>query len=201
MNRKTRANVKAEGSASLPNFDDELLLQDKQRVLNGRSDSAHDDFEGVLSKTNMLNDALASDDGEIVLDTKVATEYLLQSNDVAQVTQATDEEFSLQSIDDQDILVSGDVVSGSRGNDKEWNSKFLKRWKAVKRQARLQALGMRPQWRSESNQSFDNELPELLVNEMPEQRRQNSGKASNSDQMNRNPSLATLLRGEAPEIC
>ena len=57
-------------------------------------------------------------------------------------------------------------VSGSV----EWNTRFVKRWRAVKHRARLQALGMRAIWKLNSPTAAGehHHPPELLTNELPD---------------------------------
>jgi len=96
----------------------------------------------------------------------------------------------------------------------DWNAQFLKRWKAVKRTARLQALGFRNIWKLSSPKGrSSNHPPELLTDFMPVQyspappaaaavdcHRLNNVHAG-GDNIIRDPSLANMLLGEVAEVC
>jgi hypothetical protein len=104
---------------------------------------------------------------------------------------------------------SGDAggVDGSP-TGKEWNRRFVRRWTAVKRRARLQALGLRSLWKMSS--PGRHEPNELLTNDpavasggsatagraLP--RRPSAAGAAEG--MHRDPSLGTMLRGEVAEL-
>lgn len=66
------------------------------------------------------------------------------------------------------------AATGDGDGTAEWNAKFLKRWRAVKQRARLQALGMRSIWKlnspngSEPGGRRQHHPPELLTNELPD---------------------------------
>lgn len=151
----------------------------------------------------------------------------------------------------------GGGSAGGNGSS-EWNARFVKRWKAVKQRARLQALGMRSIWKlnSPTTAGEHHHPPELLTNELPEgggSVRMMAGGGCHDDSMrlsgilsfsqpnttssasaslgrtpatatainggaasaaahrnrpgnsgnniNRDPSLATMLRGEVAEVC
>ena len=65
------------------------------------------------------------------------------------------------------------AATGDGDGTAEWNARFLKRWRAVKQRARLQALGMRSIWKLNSpNGSGEggrhhHHPPELLTNDLP----------------------------------
>lgn len=96
----------------------------------------------------------------------------------------------------------------------DWNAQFLKRWKAVKQTARLQALGFRNIWKLSSPKGrSSNHPPELLTDVMPLQYspappvatavdclRLNNVHAG-GDNIIRDPSLANMLLGEVAEVC
>jgi hypothetical protein len=175
----------------------------KSKAMRGRSDSARASLGSEFIKQIPDCDFAGSKDGTLVLDTSVATEYLQTSD--------SEERSDKKGISDSQTYGSSDLVfnnagkynGDSEGGSKDWNSKFVKRWRAVKQQARLQALGLRPNWRSSSCQSLDNEVPELLVNDLPEQRRRILGGLSSrnhsKEDLTRNPSLGQLLRRD--DIC
>ena len=175
----------------------------KSKAMRGRSDSARASLGSEFVAKTGDCDLSGSKDGTLVLDTSVATEYLQTSD--------SEDRSNKKSISDSQTCGSSDLVfknvekynEDSEGGSKDWNSKFVKRWKAVKQQARLQALGLKPNWRSSSCQSLDNEVPELLVNDLPEQRRRILGglpsRNHSKEDLTRNPSLGQLLRRD--DIC
>lgn len=116
----------------------------------------------------------------------------------------------------EDELVAEALAAVGDGNP-EWNTRFLKRWRAVKQRARLQALGMRSIWKLSSPGRGVHHPPELLTNEMPESRAVQVSTSgghvhdlelsspslvrSGENRINRDPSLATMLLGEVAEVC
>lgn len=105
------------------------------------------------------------------------------------------------------------VLVNSSSND--WNAKFIRRWKAVRHRARLQALGVRSLWKLNSPRN-EHHLPELLVHDISTTIGVDKGtkapgatsssmamKANRSrHDMTRDPSLATmLLSEEVAEVC
>mmetsp|Transcript_4750 Transcript_4750/g.9477 ORF Transcript_4750/g.9477 Transcript_4750/m.9477 type:complete len:335 (+) Transcript_4750:302-1306(+) len=127
-------------------------------------------------------------DGKLVFDASVATDYLYKDESNPLSEEEDDD-------DDDEPAIGKDGVDMHAGDDAAWNSTFVKRWKAERRKARLQAMGVRSlkDW-DNSTQSL-NEIPELLVNELPERRREREDK-----EFDRDPSLATLLLRDA-EVC
>lgn len=114
---------------------------------------------------------------------------------------------------------SSNKSNGFKGHSsKDWNTQFIKRWRAVRRTARLQALGFRNIWKLGSPKSESpNHPPELLTDVMPLQHSHNAlpaaahprtidchrvnGLQSGGASMIRDPSLATMLLGEVAEVC
>jgi len=120
--------------------------------------------------------------------------------------------------------ISNEISESSNSNTKknsEWNARFLRRWRAVKHQARLQALGVRSIWKLSSPQNGDHRQPELLINthpiDFPEKAQSRHGSGASPETlgndpvngdgsrghmpMPRDPSLAALLLGEVAEVC
>lgn len=101
--------------------------------------------------------------------------------------------------------------------EKDWNRRFVRRWREVRRRAHLQAIGLRSLWRVSSPGQHAN--PELLLDNpaldtVPplicgaanshgawSSRAGGVGMASKGGAMHRDPSLATMLRGEVAEVC
>eukprot|EP00890_Picochlorum_soloecismus_P004219 jgi/Picsp_1/4799/NSC_02167-R1_hypothetical protein CHLNCDRAFT_137793 [Chlorella variabilis] len=173
------------------------------KAIRGRSDSARASLGSEFVGKSVDVDLAGSKDGTLVLDTSIATEYLHTSESEDRSNKKIISES--QTCGSSDLVFKNEERYGEdpESGSKDWNSKFVKRWKAVKQQARLQALGLRPNWRSSSCQSLDNEVPELLVNDLPEQRRRILGglpsRNHSKEDLTRNPSLGQLLRRD--DIC
>ena len=80
----------------------------------------------------------------------------------------------------------------------------------MKQRARLQALGVRSIWKLNSPPTGEYSQPELLVNEISSGSPQRDGggrrglrvpPARGANDLNRDPSLATMLLGEVAEVC
>ena len=114
-----------------------------------------------------------------------------------------------------------ELIAEAGAGSLEWNSRFVKRWRAVKQRARLQALGMRSIWKLSSPGRGVHHQPELLTNDLPQGvlpgisinsvnahgddldldiASFSQGKNGNN-RINRDPSLATMLLGEVAEVC
>lgn len=122
---------------------------------------------------------------------------------------------------EDDLVVEALAAAAAGDGSPEWNARFVKRWRAVKQRARLQALGMRSIWKlSSPGRNGVHQPPELLTNEMPEMpeaRAVEVPRNGNFDEdldlsfpsqgrkgenrINRDPSLATMLLGEVAEVC
>jgi len=79
-----------------------------------------------------------------------------------------------EAVDEEEAAALALAAATCDGNGtSEWNAKFLKRWRAVKQRARLQALGMRSIWKLNSPSGSgergrrQHHPPELLMNELP----------------------------------
>ena len=175
----------------------------KSKAMRNRSDSARASLGSDFVGKTVDLDLAGRKNGTLVLDTSIATEYLQtsESDDRNNEKSTTDS----QTCGSSDLILKNveHCVEDPESSSNDWNSKFVKRWKAVKQQARLQALGLKPNWRSSSCQSLDNEVPELLINDLPEQRRRILGglpsRNHSKEDLTRNPSLGQLLRRD--DIC
>jgi hypothetical protein len=186
----------------------------------------------------------------IVSDPATASEIHVVVGDLPRKARSLD---AHQAVDEEEAAALAlATATGDGDGTAEWNAKFLKRWRAVKQRARLQALGMRSIWKLNSPHGSSGENggrrhhpPELLTNEMPDGPPElplsplsnatsgsvkdtefsmsllgasvgtvlgsgsgsgragapGSGAAAGAAGIHKDPSLATMLRGEVAEVC
>ena len=162
--------------------------RDDSSVENKMQTPTEESFQHVVDSAEDVVQRKGNTEGKLVFDASVATDYLYKNES----HQLSKEEEKEEGNDDGGESKERDTHAGDAD---AWNSSFVKRWKAERRKARLEAMGVRglKDWDS-STQSLD-EIPELLVNELPERRRDREDK-----EFDRDPSLATLLLRDA-EVC
>jgi hypothetical protein len=108
----------------------------------------------------------------IISDPAVASET--QHGVVASSRRARSLDFKHAADAEEAAALALATATGDGDGTAEWNAKFLKRWRAVKQRARLQALGMRSIWKLNSPHGSGeggrrvHHPPELLTNELPD---------------------------------
>lgn len=165
--------------------------KDDSSVENKMQTPTEESFQHVVdSAEDVVQRNGSHADGKLVFDASVATDYLCKDG-----SKSLSEEDDDDDDEPKERARGEDGFDRHAGDDAAWNSSFVKRWKAERRKARLQAMGVRSlkDW-DNSTQSLD-EIPELLVNELPERRREREDR-----EFDRDPSLATLLLRDA-EVC
>ena len=212
------------------------VIETKQAV------ASNDGKEGVdpVELASMLQALKAANDGELAVAESNSFHQEPRPKEVSATKQSGNEGESLSSINKSDGMELDEEVDARRAVDRsddsmdlrtnasvdasededgripspEWNTRFVKRWKQVRKAARLQALGFRNIWKLSSSAGRERHPPELLTNDIPYRDRGNALAvpsygvhqgimimASSERHLERDPSLATMLLGEVAEIC
>ena len=109
----------------------------------------------------------------IISDPAIASEIHSDAADVPRKARSLDCHHEAVNEEEAAALALA-AATGDGDGTAEWNAKFLKRWRAVKQRARLQALGMRSIWKLNSPSGSgeggrrQHHPPELLTNELPD---------------------------------
>lgn len=203
------------------------------------------DPKALAAALNALHNVTKGDEGDddategsgvLVVDSSLATEWpMLDANSGKSSSRAQDPTSPGDHLPKSSSGAAGvptpasvSVIDGSSGssggpsdgsNSREWNARFVRRWKMVKQRARLQALGVRSIWKLNSPPNGEHHPPELLVNTIPSDSprlspevlgaaQQNGGTApagataaAHRHAIPRDPSLAAMLMGEVAEVC